>query len=67
MSAWTAKREANSRRNHPTKRTANAAKDPPVRAGPRRSRRRRFSGCLAVRFRVTFAVASLKLGKRERA
>jgi hypothetical protein len=58
MPAWTAKREAKSRRNHQAKRPARATKTSPVRAGPRRSRRRRCSACLAVRFRVTFAGAS---------
>jgi hypothetical protein len=37
-----------------------ATKSSPVGAGPRRSKRRRYWACLAVRFRVTFAGASLK-------
>jgi hypothetical protein len=57
------------------KHTAKSPRTPPVRfamkplglAGLRRNRRRRYSACLAVQFKVMFAEGCLKLRSRDRA
>ena len=67
MGPWTAKNTAQPPRSHPTSTHEPPAKTQEHPGGPRRGRRRRFSGCLAAPCRGTSAAASSRLVRKARA
>jgi hypothetical protein len=62
IGAWTAKSTAQPQRTPPV----TFAKKPPDLVGPRRNKRRSYSACLAVQFKVMFAEDCLKLRNRDK-
>jgi hypothetical protein len=63
IGAWMAKHTAKPPRTLPVR----FAMKPLDLAGPRRNKRRKYSACLAVQFRVMFTEGCLKLRSRDRA